>query len=141
MNRTTRCPALLAFAMLLLSLHASAEIAVVVHPSNQVNLTETDISRIYLGKLKSFPGGGTAIPLDLQEGSAERESFVTLLLNKSESQLKAYWSKLMFSGQGNPPKMIDSTAEMLNLVATNPSMIGFVDAAAVTDKVRVVGSF
>ena len=59
----------------------------------------------------------------------------------TESQLKAYWSKLVFSGQGQPPKVVESSAEILTLVAANPNMIGFVDAAEVTPNVKVVGKF
>lgn len=130
----------LALGLMLMSHTAFAEVAVVVHPSNGVALDNGDISRIYLGKLKSFPGGGPVIPLDLKEGSAIRSTFVDKVLGKSESQLKAYWSKLVFSGQGQPPKSVDD-AEMLSLVAANPNMIGFVDAANVNDSVKVIARF
>jgi len=63
------------------------------------------------------------------------------VLKKSASQLKAYWSKLLFTGKGTPPKEIGSDAEMVSLVASNPNMIGFVDAAAVNDSVKVVTRF
>ncbi|MCL2919096.1 substrate-binding domain-containing protein [Shewanella litorisediminis] len=132
--------ALCACASLMLSASAMAEVVVVVHPSNGVTMDSGDISRIYLGKLKTFPGGGPVVPLDLKEGSSTRTAFVDKVLGKSESQLKAYWSKLVFSGQGQPPKSVDD-AEMLNLVASNPNMIGFVDAANVNDTVKVIARF
>ncbi|QDZ90737.1 substrate-binding domain-containing protein [Shewanella decolorationis] len=127
--------------LLLLSPWVQAEIAVVVHPSNASEITAADISRIYSGKLKTFANDGTIVALDQAEGSPVREAFVKQILNKTESQLKAYWSKLVFSGQGQPPKVVDSSAEILNLVAANPNMIGFVDAAEVTPNVKVVGKF
>ena len=42
----------------LTSVFAQAEIAVVVHPSNASAIDSSAISRIFLGKLKSFDGGG-----------------------------------------------------------------------------------
>ncbi|BDA60772.1 MULTISPECIES: substrate-binding domain-containing protein [Shewanella] len=128
-------------ALLLLSQWAQAEIAVIVHPSNSSEISAADISRIYSGKLKTFSTGGTIVALDQAEGSPVREAFVKQILNKTESQLKAYWSKLVFSGQGQPPKVVESSAEILTLVAANPNMIGFVDAAEVTPNVKVVGKF
>lgn len=39
-----------------LSAFASAEIAVVVHPSNKDAIDAKEVERIFLGKSKSFPG-------------------------------------------------------------------------------------
>ncbi len=132
---------LVASALLLGSACVQAEIAVVVHPSNTSEISTADISRIYLGKLKSFPSGGTVVALDQPEGTPARDAFVKQILNKTESQLKAYWSKLVFSGQGQPPKVVDSSAEMLALIAANPNMIGFVDVSEVNDSVKVISKF
>jgi len=60
---------------------------------------------------------------------------------KSQSQFTAYWAKLMFTGKGVPPKVVDTEADMVALVAKNPSIIGYVDAANVTADVRVVAKF
>lgn len=128
-------------SMIFSTSYVQAEIAVVVHPSNMAQISSADISRIYLGKLKSFPSGGTVVALDQPEGSPARHAFVKQILNKTESQLKAYWSKLVFSGQGQPPKVVDTSSEILTLIAANPNMIGFVDASEVNDTVKVIGKF
>jgi hypothetical protein len=47
----------------------------------------------------------------------------------------------VFSGRGTPPEMIATEDEMLNLVATNPNTIGFVDEGKVDGTVKVVGTF
>lgn len=120
---------------------AQAEIAVVVHPSNAANLDASSLSRIFLGKMKSFPGGGQAVPVNQPEGSSATSEFNSKVLKKSGSQLKAYWSKLVFTGKGTPPKAIGSDAEVISLISTNPSLIGYVDASAVTGDVKVVAKF
>lgn len=63
------------------------------------------------------------------------------MLGKSESQYSAFWSKLVFTGRGTPPEMIATEDEMLNLVATNPNTIGFIDESKVDSNVKVVGTF
>ncbi len=125
----------------LLSMSVAAEIAVVVHPSNAAALNPEAIAQIYLGRSKSFPDGKAALPLGLPESSKTTEMFNQKVLNKSGSQIKAYWSKLVFTGKGTPPKEISSDAEMLDLVSQNPSVIGYIDKASVTDKVKVLATF
>lgn len=93
-------------------------VSVIVHPSNSAALDQSSISRIFLGKAKSFPGGGSAVPINLADGSAGSEDFNAKVLNKSASQLKAYWSKLVFTGKGTPPKAVANDAEMIALIST-----------------------
>ena len=125
-------------ALLLVSSVAFAGVAVIVHPSNADAIDKATISKIFLGKAKSFPSGGAIIPLT--QSGAITDEFNTKLLGKSSSQLKAYWAKLVFTGKAKPPKSV-SSAEMLELVRSNPSTIGFVDSSAVTADVKVVGTF
>lgn len=54
--------------------------------------------------------------------------------------MKAYWSKLEFSGNGRAPQALSAT-EIVKLVAENPKYIGYVDAGAATASVKVVFTF
>lgn len=118
-----------------------AEISIIVHPSNAASVSSDDVSRIFLGKKKSFSDGNTVVPINLKEGSDTRETFNSTVLNKNSSQLKAYWSKLVFTGKGAPPKEVASAAEMLKLIANNPNMIGYLDSSAVDASVKVVAKY
>lgn len=116
-----------------------AEVAVIVHPSAGFDsLTEDDVSRLFLGKSKSFPSGGQAVPVNQNEGSAARDKFNEAVCKKNASQYKAYWSQLVFTGKGTPPKDAGDDAAVKALVAANPNMIGYVDASAVDASVKVV---
>ena len=112
-------------------------VTVIVHPSNGDALDQAAISRIFLGKAKSFPSGGAAVPIT-QEAAADE--FNEKVLNKSASQLKAYWSKLVFTGKGTPPKEVSTDAEMIALIASNPNMIGFIQGEA-DGSVKTVATF
>lgn len=119
-----------------------AEVAVIVSASNaNAALDQDTISRVFLGKTSNFPDGSQAIPVDQNEGSASREAFNDKVLGKSSSQLKAYWSRLIFTGKGTPPKESGSDAEVKDLVAKNPNLIGYVDASVVDGSVKVVFKF
>lgn len=122
----------------LFSTMAWSEVAVVVHPSNASSISQDDVAAIFLGKMKSFPGGSSAVPIVLNDATADE--FNTKLLGKSSSQLQSYWSKLVFTGKANPPKSV-SSAEMIELIKSNPNMIGFVDSANLTADLKVVGKY
>ena len=130
---------LAALAIIRWSVLALAEDAVIVHPSASVDsLTADEISRLFMGKSKSFPNGSPAIALNQDDGSATRDVFNQEICNKSPSQYKAYWSKLVFTGKGTPPKDSGDDAAVKALVAGNPKMIGYVDASVVDDSVKVI---
>lgn len=132
-------------SVLLISMAASitfAETSVIVSASNgNSSLDKATVSKIFLGKSKSFPDGSKALPVDQDEGSAARASFNSTILGKSDSQLKSYWSRLIFTGKGTPPKPSGDDAGVKALVAKNPNMIGYIDSSAVDGSVKVVHKF
>lgn len=128
-----------ALAASLFAAAAQAEVAVIVHPSSPTaSMTEDDIGKLFLGKAKSFPSGDAAVPINQNEGSAVRDKFNDAVVKKNSSQLKAYWSQLVFTGKGTPPKDAGDDAEVKKLVAANPNMIGYIDSGAVDGSVKVV---
>ena len=133
-------PVLLAGALLVTG-QAASEIAVVVHPNNNNELNQKLISRIFLGKKKTFPDGTKALPLDQDSDSKTRSAFVQSVLKKSEQQIKAYWSQLLFTGKGTPPKEVGADADVKKLVSENPALIGYIDASQVDDTIKVVLKF
>ncbi|WP_438865483.1 phosphate ABC transporter substrate-binding protein [Neptunicella sp.] len=121
---------------LLFSQLASADVAVIVNPANGATISQDEVTKLFLGKDKSFSNGESAVPIN-QQGDLSEE-FNTKVLNKSGSQIKAYWSKLVFTGKGTPPKEVNSDDEVKKLVAANPNIIGYIDAAKVDASVKVV---
>lgn len=117
----------------------SADVVVIVNKDSGVSsLSASDVKKLFLGKSRTLPGGASAKVVDQPEGAATREEFGSKVLKKSPSQLKAYWSKLIFSGKGAPPQTMDDDAAVKAFVADNANGIGYVDAAAVDDSVTVV---
>jgi ABC-type phosphate transport system substrate-binding protein len=125
----------------MICLPAVADIAVIVHPSNDVSMDRSAIARLFLGKAKSFPGGKIAVPINLPESAIVREEFEATVLKKQSSQMKAYWSRLIFTGKGSPPKQVNSEDDVISLVSRNLSHIGYIDAGKVGDNVRVIAEF
>ena len=90
----------LIYAVLLSSaFNAYAGVSVIVHPSNGSSFDTSTINRIFTGKEKSFSNGNKAIPVSQEPGNPITDEFNSKALNKSSAQLKAYWSKLIFTGR------------------------------------------
>jgi ABC-type phosphate transport system substrate-binding protein len=124
----------------LFAVSALAEVVVIVNPKNPVTaLTADQATGIFLAKSNEFPsGGGAAVPIDQSEGTALRDEFYQKSSNRDSAQIKAYWSKIVFTGKGQPPKAVSNSAEVKKLVAANPNMIGYVDKASVDASVKAV---
>jgi ABC-type phosphate transport system substrate-binding protein len=118
-----------------------ADVAVIVHVDNKSTLSDSDISRLFLGKMKKFPLGDNAVPMNLKIGGVTRNEFDKKVLNKSASQVKAYWSKMLFSGKGKPPPELVSDKDALAAVASDTNIIAYVDAASVDETVKVIKVF
>lgn len=130
-----------AAALISIATAAAAEIAVIVNPANTDTISKDDIAKIYMAKTKTFPGGKNATAFDQVEGSSARVQFVEKVIEKDEAQLKSYWSRLIFTGKGVPPKVVENDAAVKDMVSKNADAIGFIDAANADDSVKVVGKF
>ncbi|QOL27129.1 substrate-binding domain-containing protein [Thalassotalea sp. LPB0316] len=126
---------------LVFSSNVLAEVAVIVGASNGNSVAADDVSRIFLGKMKKFGDGSSITPVNLAAGSATRDAFESNALGKSASQVKAYWSKQVFSGKGKPPQELGSDADVVSFVSSTPGAIGYVDAGSVDGSVKVVATF
>jgi hypothetical protein len=121
-----------------ITLGVAAEIVVVVHPSNNNAVTQADLEPLFMVKKSTFADGTKASPYYLTADDAVRNQFDEKILGKSSGQLKAYWSKLVFTGKGTPPTELTNSAEAVAKVAADPAAIAYVDKGAVTGAVKVV---
>jgi ABC-type phosphate transport system substrate-binding protein len=124
---------------LLASPHLFAdEVAVVSAKSAVTTLTKTQLVDIFLGKAARFPDGSQAVPVDQSEGSLVRDEFYAKIAGKSAPQMKAYWSRIIFTGRGQPPKVVSSSNELKKLVVANPGTIGYIDPKLIDETLKVV---
>ena len=130
------------FAMCTLGLaaaNASADLVVVVSSrSTAPGMTADQVAAIFLGQSARFTDGAIATPIDQRLGSDARAQFYRDVAGKTPALLKAHWSKLVFTGRGQPPREALDDASVRRLVADNPSMIGYIDRSALDASVRPV---
>ncbi|MBA5608836.1 hypothetical protein H3H36_26190 [Duganella sp. FT3S] len=115
------------------ALSAGAETVVIVNKANPATrMFSEQASQFFLGKSTMFT------PIDQAEGSAIRADFYHKAADKDPAQVKAIWSKIVFTGKGTPPKEYASNAEVKKAVAADPKAIGYIDKSAVDDTVKVI---
>jgi ABC-type phosphate transport system substrate-binding protein len=116
---------------------ARADVVVIVSAQSRLKDLRTDqLAAIFLGKIAALPDGTPVVPLDLTEGAAPRNAFYEKYIGKTPSQLRAYWSKLIFSGKGHPPRASSTEEDMKKIIAEHPDRIGYIDRAALDGSVR-----
>jgi hypothetical protein len=114
-------------------------IAVIVHPDNaQPPLSRDQVAYLFLRKAKAFPGGGMAKPVLMPEHAVERVRFEREILRKEPLQIRAYWSRLVFTGRGKPPRSMPTVTDVKRYVASEPAAISYIPANEVDASVRVV---
>jgi hypothetical protein len=121
-----------ALALLSCATLAQAEVAVIVNAGASAAPSQADVANIFLGKDKSLKG------VDQAAWNPTKEKFYAGVANKNESQLKSYWSGLVFTGKGQPLPTVADDAAVVAKVGAEADAIGYVDAAAVSDKVKVL---
>ncbi len=118
---------------------AMADVVVVVPAGSPVTtLSKNQIADIFLGKTNRFPDGTRAVPVDQTEGSAARDAFYLKFTGKSPAQVKVYWSKLIFTGRGQPPHEVSNGVEVKKHLSENPNSIGYIEQNRVDGGVRVL---
>ncbi len=110
----------------------AAEIVVIVNPKNPATrMFSEQAGQFFLGKSTLFT------PIEHTDGPLRNE-FYKKVLDKDATQVKAIWSKLVFTGKATAPKELGSSAEVKKAVAADVSAIGYIEKSQVDDTVKVI---
>jgi ABC-type phosphate transport system substrate-binding protein len=118
---------------------AVADVVAVVSTTSPISaLSKTQVADIFLGRANRFPDGTPAVPIDQSEGSSVHAEFYASFAGRTAAQVKAYWSRIIFTGRGQPPKAVSSASELKRLLANDPRAIGYIDRSALDSSVKVL---
>jgi hypothetical protein len=96
------------------------------------------VADIFLSEATRFPDGGEVVALDLPIGSPLRDDFYLKVANRTPALMKAYWTKKIFTGRGQPPRELPNSQAVRKQVADNPGLIGYIERGALDASVRPV---
>ena len=127
--RTSALSALM-FALLAAANIRAEEIVVIVNPAAK-SLNKEQIADLYLGRTRGLT------PVDQTVGSAIYTEFYKKATGRDSAQIKAIWSRVLFTGRGQPPKHLSDSAAVKKAVATNSNTVGYIEKSAVDASVKV----
>ena len=106
------------------------EIVVIVNPA-ATPISREQIADLYLAR------SNTRIPIDQSVGSPIYLEFYKKATGRDLAQIKAIWSRILFTGRGLPPKQMPSSAAVKKAVAADPNAVGYIERSAVDASVKV----
>lgn len=113
-------------------------VAIVSAKSPLTELSKTQVANLFLGNASMLVLGEPVIPIDLAAGTPLRDEFYASYATRSPAQIRAHWSKLIFTGRGQPPREAASSSELKKMIADNPRAIGYLDPRLIDASVRAV---
>ncbi|CAI07118.1 hypothetical protein [Aromatoleum aromaticum] len=129
---------LVAAALTLFAPFAAAQILIVTSARGAITeLSRQQAEQLYLGRTRSLPDGTPVALADLPAGSV-RDHFYEQLTGKNPSQIRAYWSRMVFTGRALPPQQVENARELGALLMTHPNLIGYLPAANPDPRMRVL---
>lgn len=121
---------------------AQADLVVVTSQKSGIEyLSRQEVVNLYMGRLRTNTAGNTATPLDLAVDTPERVEFYRLLVNKEPADIKAYWSRLVFSGGARPPQSAENIDELIRTISQTPGLVGYLPRKQLDNRLKVIYEF
>lgn len=100
-------------------------------------VSQEEAVQLFLGHRSRLNDGTPVMLIDLPAGPT-RNQFYQQLINKNPVQVRANWSRLVFSGRGRPPLEADSQNEAHEWLASTPNAIGYLPANIRDNRLKVL---
>ncbi len=101
-------------------------------------MSKDEVINVYMGRNRKLPSGISAVPLDLTTPLSDKANFYNVMVNKELSEISSYWARLLFSGQGSPPKQLKDADEALEYVVQSKGAIAYIDRKKADKRVKIV---
>ena len=111
----------------------ATDLVVIVNPAAGT-LTKDQVSDVFLGKSQALT------PLDLPESSPVRALFYPKATRRDLPQVKATWSRIVFTGKGQVPRELADAAAIKKAVSADPKAIGYIERSSLDSTVKVAWS-
>jgi len=120
-------PWLLSSLMLLISFSVKAEFVVVINESVDVeHISPQKLAHIYALQVKNWDNGQAIKAYTFPSNHADYKTFALRTLRIQPHQLNRRWTRMLFTGTGNPPIKVADDSEMLDVVRNHSGAIGYV---------------
>lgn len=114
-------------------------IDIIVNPSVQKSpMTLNKVRSIFTMRQKYWPSGGKIHVFTLADGHQLHKQFTKNKLSMFPHQLRRVWDRIIFSGTGQTPVVLNSEEEMLERITNTVDSIGYLSCESENEKVRLL---
>ena len=94
-------------------------------------ITKDQVADLYLGRTDAWT------PIDQDVASGIYVEFYKKVTGRDSAQIKAIWSRILFTNRGVPPKQLPDSAAVKKAVAANLKAVGYIEKSAVDASIKV----
>lgn len=120
-----------------INLYGDNLVVIVSKDSSIDSISKKELSKIFLSKTKKLPNGQKALRVEINDEKIISK-FYKSVSNKNQKRLKKYWTKMIFTGRGLPPKKLSSIDEIKQFIQNNPNAISYIPIKNLTNNLKVI---
>ena len=109
--------------------------------NKEVGITALDsayLSQIFAMQVKKWPNGLAIQVFVLPSDTDLHREFVINRLKIQAHQLDRIWNRMLFTGTGKAPYVVDSQAKMIEMIKKTPGAIGYAAENFPTDDIATL---
>lgn len=111
----------------------------IINPDNlQHSISKNGISAIFYMRLRRWNDGSPITVYVLQDDDPLHKKFCKQRLNVFPDQIRKAWDKLVFSGTGQAPMLLENKEEMLKKVSETRGAVGYLSGKDLTANVEIL---
>lgn len=104
----------------------------------QSRISRNGLNAIFYMRLRSWNDGSPVTVFVLQDEDPLHKKFCKQRLNVFPHQIRKGWNKLIFSGTGQAPLLLNNKEEMLSKVSQTPGAVGYLSGKDLTADVKIL---
>ena len=119
--------------------HGEDALAIFTANQNLPTMTSGKAKMLFKGKVKRL-GGEKFILVDWPNGTDNKVNFYYHLLGQTEAKVNSYRAKLIFSGKGFPPKVIDKNnfSSLKESMQEHKNAISYAPLSDISDEFKIL---
>jgi len=112
---------------------------VVVNSANpQTTISQTGLAAIFNMRLRHWSDESPITVYVLQDEDPLHKTFCKQKLHVFPHQIRKGWNRLVFSGTGQAPVLIETKEEMLKRISDTPGAVGYLSGKDLTADVKIL---
>ncbi|MFZ1493946.1 MAG: hypothetical protein WAU60_11110 [Candidatus Competibacter denitrificans] len=103
-------------------------------------LSQNAITAIFGMRLRKWEDGSPIKVFVMPDGNPIHIAFSKYVLRVFPYQLRSAWNRLVFSGTGEEPMIVESEEKMREAISSTPGAIGYLSRSMLNESVKAISN-